>query len=126
MALAEPRLGANDFRKKRFRCLITVEDIIFTAFLVVDHKLESKPRALWPFRLRRIGAVTDHVSRIVFVIHGPLLLFSRCRIGAYLAGRNPCTDEGFHHLDPGDDAVDHGHTGLLCQPNGQVGHTSTA
>jgi len=44
--------SAHDFRQKCFRRRIPMENIVFSALFVIDHKLHGQPRAIWPFGIK--------------------------------------------------------------------------
>jgi hypothetical protein len=58
--------GADDFGKKCFGCRVSVEDTVFSSFLIIDDKLEGNPGLLGPLRMRRFLAVAKHVAGIIF------------------------------------------------------------
>ena len=72
MPLPRPLRGTHDLGQKRFRRGITVQDVVFPAFFVVQHQLYGDLRAAGPFGSRGRGAVTLHVAGIA--IHLSLLL----------------------------------------------------
>ena len=66
--LRRPRVGwaPDPFRQEGFRRRIAVEDRVLGALLVIDHELQREPRLARPSRMRRLGAIADHVARIRF------------------------------------------------------------
>ena len=64
VALAGPRLRADDLRQERLRRRVAVQDVVLAALLVVEDELHGEPRAARPFRIGRIAAVADEVAGI--------------------------------------------------------------
>lgn len=58
-------LRANDFREERLGGLVTVEDVVLTALLVVEDELHRDVGAVGPLRMGRVSPVPHHVARIV-------------------------------------------------------------
>ncbi len=66
VAHAEGRLRPDPFGQEGLRRRIAVKDRVLGAFLVIDDELQCEPRLVRPTRMRRLGAVADHVARIGF------------------------------------------------------------
>ena len=70
VALARPRCGADDFGKERFGRCVAMQNVVLTAFLVVDDELNGDAGVIWPARMRRVAPIADKIARIV-VHHDP-------------------------------------------------------
>ena len=64
VARALERRRADDLGQEHFGCRIAVEHRVLGAFLVIQHELDGDPGVARPARMRRRGAVADHVARI--------------------------------------------------------------
>jgi hypothetical protein len=64
MALAGPWGGAEYIDEKRLGCRVAMQDVVFAAFLVVEHDLDRDICAAGPFRIGRGAAVAEHVAGI--------------------------------------------------------------
>ena len=65
MAHALERLCPDDLRQERFGSGIAMKNAVLAAFLVVHHELDGDPGAAGPLGVGRVGAVADHVARVV-------------------------------------------------------------
>jgi len=59
MALAGPSLCPDNFRQKRFRSLISMKDVVFATFFIIDDKLKCDGRASRPLWVGGILTVTE-------------------------------------------------------------------
>jgi len=73
---ARPRLGAYDLGQESLRRGVAMEDIVFAAFLIVDHELDGQSRTTRPVRVWRVGTITDQIAWMGFIFHA-LFYFSR-------------------------------------------------
>ncbi len=58
-------LGGDHFREESFGLLVTVQDVAFATFLVVEDERQRDASVARPLRVRRVVAVTDQVARVV-------------------------------------------------------------
>jgi hypothetical protein len=83
VALARPWAAPTISDRKASRGGVAMEDVVLAAFLVVDDELQRDARAAGPARLRRVGAIADHVAGVG--VHGA----SRAPVGGIAPGRRP-------------------------------------
>ena len=72
-----PNIGCcpDDFRKKRLRRIIAMQDTILGAFFIVNDELHRNTCATRPLHLRRRRTITDQVSGVIRTIHYFLFVF---------------------------------------------------
>ena len=63
-------LCTYNFGQKCFGGLVSMKHAVFSAFLIVDNKLQCYPCPIWPIGLRCRLTVTDQVSRVGFIVSG--------------------------------------------------------
>src|SRR6185312_16337879 len=61
---ALPGCRTRDFRQESLGGLVSVQDTVFAAFLVVDDELDRDMRAARPFRVGWIGSIAAHISLV--------------------------------------------------------------
>ncbi|MNQ81718.1 hypothetical protein D3C85_967520 [compost metagenome] len=54
----------EQFRQELFGSRVSVEHAVFTAFFVIQHKLDRDARIAGPLRMRRIASVADQVAGV--------------------------------------------------------------
>jgi len=64
VALARPRLRADDLGQERLGGRIAVQDAVLAALFVIDDELHAHARIARPPRVRRISPVADEITGI--------------------------------------------------------------
>ena len=65
--------GANNIGQELFRPRIAMQDVILSAFLVVEDELHRDPRPARPARVRWLPCITSQIARIVLLVLSHLL-----------------------------------------------------
>ncbi len=65
VALALQGLRRDHFREEGFRFLVAMKDVALAALFVIEHEGQGDAGIARPVRVRRVGAVTDQVARVV-------------------------------------------------------------
>ena len=71
--LPRPLRRPGNIGQEGFRCGIAVQHVVFAAFFVIQHELYGDLRAVRPFRIRRVGPIAAHVTRITIHEYSPSL-----------------------------------------------------
>ena len=69
MALPGPWLRTQYIGQERFGRTVAMQDVVFAAFLEVDHELYRDTRVARPMRVGRVAPVATEIARIIRVSH---------------------------------------------------------